>query len=154
MKSTHNNAFQRTLSGATFLLSSASPVARFSAADFGEAYTKSFLKPANSNPESNLKSRTNVVDYLMRTGRLLLVLMLSGCTNADTLPEGRWTGSMSPMNHSDLRTDIVFDVSITAGELPIVLIGPGGKEINVSEPWLEEMKASGHCFARIVGKRQ
>jgi hypothetical protein len=84
-----------------------------------------------------LKSRANIIDCLMRTGLLLLVLTLGGCTNADTLPEGRWTGSLTPMNHPDLQTDIVFDVSTTAGELSIVLIGPGGEEINVSEPVLE-----------------
>ena len=86
------------------------------------------------------------MDCLMRIGLLLLVLTLSGCTSADTLPEGRWTGSLTPMNHPDLQTDIVYDVSTTAGELSIVLIGPGGEEINVSEPVLEERKASGHCF--------
>ena len=46
--------------------------------------------------------------------------------DADRLPEGTWTGGLTPMNHPDMVTPITYDVAYDGDRLRLVLLGPGG----------------------------
>ena len=73
----------------------------------------------------------------MRFTLLCLVLTVAGCTGSDSLPEGRWTGSLRAMNHLDSPTPLAFDVAARGETLDIVLIGPDGTGIPLTEPSLD-----------------
>lgn len=65
--------------------------------------------------------------------RLLLsaVLLSAACTGAPSeapapLAEGRWAGSLTPMNHPDQATPVAFDIREDRGAWTVTLLGPGG----------------------------
>jgi hypothetical protein len=72
--------------------------------------------------------------------RLLLsaALSLSACASVPTdsspasaLPEGTWTGTVTPMNHPDRPTPITYEVSTEGGALSVVLRGLDGQGLPV-----------------------
>lgn len=70
------------------------------------------------------------------TLRLLLLAaalsMIGACTtpaSAPTLPEGTWTGALTPMNHPEMANPVTYDVHYPGGALAIDLVGPNGARI-------------------------
>lgn len=48
---------------------------------------------------------------------------------APVLPEGTWTGTLTPMNHPEMANPITYDVHYPEGALAIDLIGPNDSRI-------------------------
>lgn len=49
--------------------------------------------------------------------------------SAPTLPEGTWTGALTPMNHPEMANPVTYDVRYPEGTLAIDLIGPDDSRI-------------------------
>jgi hypothetical protein len=68
-----------------------------------------------------------VLIYSMR--RLLcpaLLVALAACGSPDRLAEGRWSGTLTPMNHPEMANPIAYDVDYEGDDLRIALVGPNG----------------------------
>ena len=68
---------------------------------------------------------------------LLGILLLPACSAPETLPDGRWTGSLTPMNHPEMRTPLSYTVSHPDGVLAISMDGPGGEGMPFINPVFE-----------------
>ena len=44
----------------------------------------------------------------------------------DRLAEGRWSGTLTPMNHPEMENPIAYDVGYEGDDLRIDLVGPDG----------------------------
>jgi hypothetical protein len=60
----------------------------------------------------------------MRRFFLLLVGLVwtAGCTPTPDLTPGRWTGTLTPMNHPDMRTPVAYDVRHADGALALDVV--------------------------------
>ena len=54
------------------------------------------------------------------------LFLLYACDSDPKLTEGRWTGSLSPMNHPEMQNPVAYDVGYRDTQLQIDLIGPDG----------------------------
>lgn len=55
---------------------------------------------------------------------------LGACTaSAPALPDGTWTGTLTPMNHPEMANPVTYDVRSPDGALAIDLLGPGGARV-------------------------
>lgn len=72
---------------------------------------------------------------MRRLAPLLLVgVVLMACpSGASRLQDGRWTGTLTPMNHPDMQTPIALDVRTTGGSIEIVILGPDGGTLPARE---------------------
>ncbi|MDX1421159.1 MAG: hypothetical protein R3181_14435 [Rubricoccaceae bacterium] len=64
--------------------------------------------------------------------RLLLLLgplALAACAATPPLPEGRWTGALTPERHPELKTPVAYDVRYEGDRLVVAIVGPGGQEV-------------------------
>lgn len=68
---------------------------------------------------------------------LILILFLSTCTSQSRLEEGRWTGTLSPMNHPEIDNPVAYEVSYSDDELSVSVLGPGGETITTQNPVFE-----------------
>lgn len=73
----------------------------------------------------------------MRVAPLACLLVLAACASdppeAPALAEGRWVGTLTPMNHSDRPMPVAFDIGTASGAPSVTLIGPGGATIDGRE---------------------
>jgi hypothetical protein len=70
-------------------------------------------------------------------GLIAFAFLLSACQSSPGLEAGRWTGTLTPMNHSEMKTPVSYDVRREGAELAIDLIGPGGAPVSTRNPRLE-----------------
>lgn len=54
------------------------------------------------------------------------LLALAACASPERLDEGRWTGTLTPMNHPEMANPVAYDVGYAGDTLRIALVGPGG----------------------------
>ena len=73
----------------------------------------------------------------MKTSLLTLALLLTTCAHSPALEEGRWTGTLTPMNHPEMATPVAYEVRQLEGSLSIDLIGPSGNRMATRHPRLE-----------------
>ncbi|MEM1056462.1 MAG: hypothetical protein AAGI52_13145 [Bacteroidota bacterium] len=66
---------------------------------------------------------------MMRFAPLLLFLALTACLPGNRLTQGRYTGTLTPMNHPDMQTPVTFDIAYERADLTIALVGPDGQTI-------------------------
>jgi hypothetical protein len=62
----------------------------------------------------------------MRFLPALILLTLAACDSPDRLAEGRWSGTLTPMNHPEMANPIAYDVGYEGDDLRIDLVGPDG----------------------------
>ena len=55
-----------------------------------------------------------------------LLLTLAACDSPDRLTEGRWTGTLAPMNHPEMANPVAYAVDYEGDALTIDLVGPDG----------------------------
>jgi len=56
--------------------------------------------------------------------------VMGGCAaSTPALPEGSWTGALTPMSHPEMANPVTYDVRYPNGTLVIDLIGPNGARI-------------------------
>jgi hypothetical protein len=67
----------------------------------------------------------------------LFVCLLAACAASPVLEEGRWTGTLTPMNHPEMETPVGYEVRHADEGLSIVVIGPGGERVPARRPRLE-----------------
>lgn len=72
----------------------------------------------------------------MKPSLLIFALLLAACTASPVLEEGRWTGSLTPMNHPEMTNPVAYEVRHLEGSLSIDLIGPSGKRMATQRPRL------------------
>jgi hypothetical protein len=53
-----------------------------------------------------------------------LLFTLAACGSPDRLAEGRWSGTLTPMNHPEMANPIAYDVGYEADALHIAVVGP------------------------------
>lgn len=80
--------------------------------------------------------------YLFLAFTLLLSLLLITCeggTESTTpqLAEGRWTGTLTPMNHPDMQNPIGYEVGYPGDSLRIQIVGPSLTAIPTYRPRLQ-----------------
>lgn len=68
---------------------------------------------------------------------LSLLILSTACQTAPKLPEGRWNGSLTPMNHPDMQNQVAYNVSYESDKLQISLIGPNNSTVDVQNPRIE-----------------
>ena len=73
----------------------------------------------------------------MRFLPALILLTLAACDSPDRLAEGRWSGTLTPMNHPEMETPVGYEVRHADEGLSIVVIGPGGERVPARRPRLE-----------------
>lgn len=66
---------------------------------------------------------------LSRLLPLAVLLALAACVSTSSLPEGRWTGALTPQRHPEMETPVAYDVRYEGDALAIDLIGPGGTPV-------------------------
>lgn len=76
-------------------------------------------------------------DHFMRTPLLILAFLLTACAPSPALEEGRWEGTLTPMNHPEMANPIAYEVRQLDGGLSIDLIGPSGQRMPTRRPHLE-----------------
>ncbi|MEZ4700946.1 MAG: hypothetical protein R2834_11490 [Rhodothermales bacterium] len=62
----------------------------------------------------------------MRARAALVVWIVAAGCAAERLPEGRWTGEVTPANHPDRPSPIAYDIRYEGGALRIAIVGPDG----------------------------
>lgn len=55
-----------------------------------------------------------------------LPLILAACGSPERLAEGRWSGTLAPMNHPEMANPVAYDVSYEGNLLHIAVVGPDG----------------------------
>lgn len=60
---------------------------------------------------------------------LTLLLLIVACQPTPELKEGRWSGTLTPMNHPEMENPINYEISYPAGSLSIDVISPDSSEI-------------------------
>lgn len=55
--------------------------------------------------------------------------LLAACSSSPHLQEGRWSGTLTPMNHPEMATPVAYEVGYEGDTLTIVLLGPGGDTV-------------------------
>jgi hypothetical protein len=88
------------------------------------------LSPVSSSPDG---SRTGVPNGAL-VGMMLVALGLSACQMGSSLEAGRWSGTLTPMNHPEMATSIAYDVRYGGEGLAVDLIGPGGASVPTDRP--------------------
>ena len=73
----------------------------------------------------------------MRPSLLIFAVFLTACAGSPALEEGRWTGTLTPMNHPEMANPVAYEVRQMEGSLSIDLIGPSGNRIPTRHPRLE-----------------
>ncbi|PEN10937.1 hypothetical protein CRI94_17035 [Longibacter salinarum] len=71
---------------------------------------------------------------------LLLIpglLAVTGCSSSPDVPEGKWTGALTPMNHPEMQTSVAYNVATQDGGLMIDVIGPNGNVVRAQQPELQ-----------------
>ncbi|NBB89944.1 MAG: hypothetical protein GVY23_01915 [Spirochaetes bacterium] len=71
---------------------------------------------------------------------LLLIsglLVVAGCSSSPDVPEGKWTGTLTPMNHPEMQTPVAYNVATQDGGLTVDVIGPNGNVVRAEEPELQ-----------------
>ena len=58
-------------------------------------------------------------------------------TPESPLPEGTWTGALTPMNHPEMANPVTYAVRYDDGALAIDLIGPNGSATTTRDVQLE-----------------
>lgn len=64
----------------------------------------------------------------------LFSLFLLACEAPAALPEGRWTGALTPMNHPEMENPIAYEVSHPEGKLAVSVISPSGSSVPTQNP--------------------
>ncbi len=67
----------------------------------------------------------------------LALCALAACATPPQLEEGRWTGTLTPMNHPDMANPIAYDVRYVGNDLAVDLIGPDGATVPTRDIRLE-----------------
>jgi hypothetical protein len=91
------------------------------------------------NPDAaarDVPRRSAARDALRPTAVLLLAVGLAACQPSPPLDAGRWTGTLTPMNHPDMATPVAYDVRYDGGRLAVDLIGPNGTTTSTHAPRL------------------
>jgi hypothetical protein len=73
------------------------------------------------------------MQYIFRLVLLWIVMGgMAACSAPDSapaLPEGTWTGTLTPMNHPEMNNPVAYDVRYVEDTLAIDLIGPNDSRI-------------------------
>lgn len=64
----------------------------------------------------------------------LIFICSCNSTDTDQIPQGTWTGYLSPMNHPEMKNEVSYNIQYVEDELQIELIGPGGNPIQTKSP--------------------
>lgn len=78
-----------------------------------------------------------MLSIYMRLSFLSLFLLIMACSSSPSLQEGRWTGTLTPMNHPEIQNPVAYNVSYPDNRLSISVLGPGGEEIPTQNPRLQ-----------------
>lgn len=73
----------------------------------------------------------------VRSLLIAVACLLAACAATPEVEEGRWTGTLTPMNHPEMETPVGYDVRHADEGLSIVVIGPGGERMPARRPRLE-----------------
>lgn len=65
---------------------------------------------------------------------VVLGFVFSACASTVKLEEGNWSGTLVPMNHPDLKTDLVYTVRYPDDKLEISIVGPDGSVLPTKNP--------------------
>lgn len=65
----------------------------------------------------------------MRKVFIVAFFFFAACATSPRLQEGRWTGSLTPMNHPDMANPVAYDVDYEGDVLQIALVGPSGAAV-------------------------
>lgn len=96
------------------------------------------LSRSESDPATRDRRRDAAMQSaLTKTMVLGLVFGLAACQSAPILDAGRWTGTLTPMNHPDMATPVAYDVQYEGTRLVIDLIGPNGTTTPTRRPRLD-----------------
>lgn len=72
------------------------------------------------------RSRLPFLTTLGCQGAVVLLITACAADPDERLPEGRWTGSLQPMNHPEAATSIGYEVAYSNRELALSVLGPDG----------------------------
>lgn len=64
---------------------------------------------------------------------LCLLVPLAACGPSTRLEEGRWTGTLTPMNHPEMANPVAYEVRYEDDALTIDLAGPGGASLSTRD---------------------
>ncbi len=67
----------------------------------------------------------------------LTTCLLIGCQSNGKLETGRWTGSLTPMNHPEMENPLSYNVSYADDELAIDIIGPDSTVMRARDPRIQ-----------------